>query len=720
MSRLAGFDAVVEFSPAALMNAIFSDPQWRDVLPPFERRIDLAAVGGAEDGDGQAHFIFDALSFSFVAPNFLRLELNFTGSSVIGNSLVGEGFVRRSGTILITVPLSLEVGPTPTQRVLRLATASPRVQVVFLPTRRDYPALTVAAMIEMEVAAEISRLAGPAMDILLPILVDPSAPGLSPLTVADMQLRVFRGSSPSQQSLALFLAFRPSVVGDFTDRVAADLPAGMDFAMTIGAAAFREIILLPAFRRVFRVATTEALPRTLGGASSLAFPLASGPPEGPGMPVARSDIEIERLEAALESGGVGLQIQIRLPDVVSVSTVAFVTGQLRLRVEAGEVRTQWVTRGVDAWHDYDAGWYLHGILHPLGLIGMIVVEAFTHGLAGGFGDTVAGYIPDFRLPLPGTLDGLAFSEIEVMPASLSIGGVAPPRRLTRAARFTLSLTQSPVTGLPESVGRGVYESEGCPRGRYEYETFIQRHNIHFDARLAYEHAPVRYQWEISGIGRRVGIAGEDGPERSATLDVSRTNPGPPPVTDHHVDVEVSYRVSRDGSRLTVVAGPDAGMFVMNVRCVATDASGQEATASSHARFVTRELRFEPPWAEDLDACLGSIDNLGQLADFGEISMAERFPNPGDREQLRILSVIRPDALARLAGRQDKHARATMRNLAMLYGGEIAAALARATPPSLNEIRHAMKARLETRGLKAAGPPLKKETKVSKPPRSPKK
>jgi hypothetical protein len=678
MAILAGFDANVEFSPTAvlavILAAIRSDPRLANFpLPPREFRRAIPDM----QGGGRAHFILDQLSLILVAPSSVRLRLHFAGCSIIGNSAIGAGFDRQSGNIDVTIPISLERGASESERVLRLATAPPRVDLTFIPSRTRVPWILARASIISAVMTEITAMVGAAIDIALPIRVDAAAPGLTPLTVADMQLRVFGGSDPSGQSLALFLAFSSNGIGNVS-RSRADLPAGMDFALTISARAFRDVVLAPIFQQTFRVSTRAALPGDFGTASDVGIPLEQGPPETPDMPVQRSEVRIELFEAFLQSGGIRMRFRGRVhgdPDAFGADLVAAGMGHVRLFLEAGELRSEWIPEVVDAWHDYGWGWYLTGIFGPF--LTMIFVEFATHALALTSGGRLIGSaIPDLRLPLPTTFPGLSITRLEVTPASLTLGGVAMlPSPV--AARFSLSLSQATTEFGRERVDEGIYQSEGCPAGDYPYTAFKKGQMVSFDAVLAYEHAPVRYRWEISGISPTQLVEGNG----HATVTITRTNPGPPPVIEPYVEVELGFTTSEDGARLVLTANPESGVFSISVHCIATDASGREASQFAHAQFETREIDFGmSSWDEDLRECIRGFSNADRLAEIGYVFFDNPLPGPDGRKALDLLSVVHLKELAVLATQRDKYALATMRNLAMRYGKELPLALARLKPP----------------------------------------
>lgn len=671
MPILAGFDANVEFSPAALLAAIRSDPRLTSFVPPFEFRSDLSRQGG-----GRAHFIFDQLSLFLVAPSSVRLRLHFAGGSIIGNSVIGTGFVRQSGNVDITIPISLERGTSESERVLRLAMASPRVDVSFIPNRTHGHWALARGFISSAVATQITAIAGAAIDIALPIGVDPAAPGLTPLTVAHMELGVFGGSDPARQSLALFLAFSSDGIGNVS-RSRADLPAGMDFALTISARAFRDVVLAPIFQQGLRVSTRAALPGDFGTASDVGIPLEQGPPETPDMPVQRSDVRIELFEAFLQSGGIHIRFRGRVrgdPDAFGADVVAAGSGHVRLFLEAGELRSEWIPGLVDAWHDYGWGWYLTGIFGPF--LTMMFTEFATHGLALTQGGAISSPIPNLRLPLPETLPGLPITRLEVTPAILSLGGVAalPPPAPTH---FSLSLSQVTTEFGRERVDEGIYQSEGCPAGDYPYTAFKKGQMVSFDAVIAYEHAPVRYRWEISGISPAQLVEGNG----RATVTVTRTNPGPPPLIEPYIEVEIGFATFEDGARLVLTANPESGVFAISVHCVATDASGREASQFAHAQFATREIDFGmSSWDEDLRECIRGFSDADRLAEIGYIFFDNPLPGPDGRKALDLLSVVHLKELAVLATQRDKYALATMRNLAMRYGKELPLAMARLKPP----------------------------------------
>lgn len=673
MPDLAGFDAVIEFGPAALRTSVLDAMAAAGLAFPLERRNVIPP-------SPPTHFVFDDVSVALAvatatAADSLIIRLHFINSSILS-------FVDLSGTIDVAIPISLATGATADARVLRLEQTERQITTNFDPHSHPSSFDTVPGLVAGFVGREVAGLnGGNPIDVPIPIRVDAVHPDPARLVVTALEMRLFGEgiAGAAAQSLALFIAFR-GAGGDPSGRTGADLSSN-DFALTIGAEPFRDHFLPPAFQQAFRVATRAELPRPTGSADRVVIPADPAAPPRPRGAAAEPEIFIELLEFGLETDGVRVQIRARKPRGGfggGLDLLVWVTGHIGFSVEAGQLRTDWTVIGVDAANEYPALW----LINPLGLVIAAVVEIFTHRTAHVSGASMVPDVPDILLSLPRTLPGLNPAHVEVTPAYFRVVGNAVPRPL-RPAALAVDLTVQVVEDAVEPVDQDIYRATGCPEGDYPYVGYARSQRAIFRAAPVFENAPIRmYRWSISTGAGEPQVLTEPG--GTARIGVGLTRPGPPADYAFPVEVALAYRIYEEGTKLELKPVGDSGLFSVYAHCLIEDSGRRMATASRRAAFATRFVDLGPDWVRDLARCGEMLNQRVEQArgNVARQATGRPFRLPGEALRPGIAATIRPETLAVLATANDPLARGMLRNLAIQHGADLTLAFAQLSPAAL--------------------------------------
>jgi hypothetical protein len=632
MSIMAGFDLVVEVTPATALRLIQANVSLGGVqlAPPFT--LDLPLFAGS---DGYASVIVSSMSIELVGERSVRLFLNFENTSIISKNPALE-ITLLDGTVTIDVVLQLVDLPDPGKKALAADLGAAVVDVVFSAQAQarinaamrtpgvatlkpfDYasiikgvttkarkhrpikdkaaPALSKANLITGFAKAALGSFVQAAGLQVIPAPTFNVVPGnTGSISRGQFERLVLRNIS--NESIGLFGMLLPEKpMGDPGQKVHSIIPASKDVSIEIGEDAFHRLIFCA---NLAGTGNVSALPPACGTGS-----------------LDRNGVTITQVRDSFGSGKIDVDMNFSKSGTCYNATGSVHAAITLNTVKAGGQTVLSASVAVDEPSiDVDVPWYCSlasVVLGPIGLLLSDAIQSSARGSADDLKASAAALTGAGGLTFgTGGLSGVTIGGVTINPEEIVLSGLVAVD-LPIPASPELQILGSVTTAQSQEASSGFYlVPSGCMEGAYPYKETLQQQSGTFLARPTLLGKPVHLEWRLEcwqgywGFGsapKLVSAAIPAGASLTLVLDgVTTGYPFPLPggssiVQPVHIDYETTPNTIKLSNR------PGEGNFGFILSVTATDPAGHSLTAHTGVGFEGDHVAIFGGYQEKMVEC----------------------------------------------------------------------------------------------------------------------
>jgi hypothetical protein len=625
MSRMAGFDLVVEVSKQTALKLIQSNVAigGTQLNPPFV----LPVTVGPES---LAWVMVTGMSLDLVGDQGINLVLTFENTSIISTTPAFT-ITLLDGSMTIGAMMQLVDSGNPDEKVLAADLAAATATVVFSAAAESRITAGLAgigigtAQLVSIAEAGMEDFVRSAGKKVIPAPAFTVKPGIiGSISMGRFERLLLRNIAG--RSIGLFGMLLPDKpLGNAGDRTSSSIPAGQDLSVEIGADAFHRLIFCA---NLAGSGPVSALPPTCGGGS-----------------LARNGVTFTSFSDTFGHGHIDIDSSFQKSE-----TCYEATGSVHARVtlSLAKIANQSVVSAhvtVDEPHiDVDVDWYCElaqALLGPLGLWLRAEMEASAKSAAKDLQSAVSS-ITGGGLVFGTGLAAARFNSVSIDPEAIVLcGTIAVDLPLPESPG--LALAGSVTTARRWRIAEGEYVvTHACWGGTYPYYQEAQAQSGTFLVVPALLGTPLTLEWRLECWPGYFGFNGTKfvgppilgGQSGEAVLaDVTTAYPLPLPGGTSIVQpVRVSYDATN--TRIRVGNIPADGNYGFMISVKATDPAGKVATASIGVRFEGDGVAILGDYHAKLAECIaGILERIKRrrLDEVGEVPpwVPVNYPRPDE-------------------------------------------------------------------------------------------
>jgi hypothetical protein len=619
MSLLAGFDVVIELSPAGLLEVLKGKLKLGAVRanPPFELLLPFAVGGVSATMDT----IVTGATVAVNADGTLTLTWKFgvgSGTSITLGPPVETTIPLLSGSLAVTAPIVLvpaTVPPSGGEQAPSLSLAQSTVKLTFDSTSQSKitsalagsPITLTSLSSALQTAAGLYVKTVPATAIAKGYKVVPGVPGsLNPLRFASLEAHTI-----GTKAVGLFgMLFPEKPTGDSTQKTTTALTGAHEVCVSMSPEVFHRLEFCPALVAKFNVPNAAALPPPCGGSSGIDV-------EG---------VTMTSIADSFDNGHVNVDGSVEKDGFCYHAEGPF-HGEITFTASGTTLTPNLWLAQPDI--DVDIPIYcapVQLVFEIFGYLQQLINGAIIQGIAGGIAESAIDSITEKGLASQqiGGISSAEFDAVTVTPEGLTLNGMLTVF-LPFPAQAGFDLTGSVTTSNAEVLSTGTHLAVAgfCPPAEFPYTEYAQTQTASFQVVPHLIGLPLKILWSIiPGDGSAAIPLNEPSVPTEGDLTIPNQTVGYPfPSANGSIvgGVDIHIHTSTSGLGIQLTNVPEEGNYTFTLKATVEDSRGKLFTKQTYVQFVGDAVVIGGGYDQYVTSCEGQfaewMDKHASAADF---------------------------------------------------------------------------------------------------------